>query len=39
MEHYSHVRMAAKREALEKLTGGLIDASPEDAIRAVDVPN
>jgi hypothetical protein len=24
MEHYSHVRMAAKREALEKLSTGLI---------------
>jgi integrase len=28
MEHYSHVRMAAKREALDKLSGGLI-APPE----------
>ena len=24
MEHYSHVRMAAKRDALEKLSGGLM---------------
>ena len=24
MEHYSHVRMAAKREALDKLAGGLM---------------
>jgi integrase len=24
MEHYSHVRMAAKRDALDKLSGGLI---------------
>ena len=28
MEHYSHVRMAAKREALEKLSGGLIAPEP-----------
>jgi len=24
MEHYSHVRMAAKREALDKLSAGLM---------------
>jgi integrase len=24
MEHYSHVRMAAKRDVLEKLAGGLM---------------
>jgi hypothetical protein len=24
MEHYGHVRMAAKREALDKLSGGLM---------------
>jgi hypothetical protein len=30
MEHYSHVRMAAKREALDKLAGGLMKPLPED---------
>jgi len=29
LEHYSHVRMAAKRAALDKLEGGLISASPQ----------
>lgn len=28
MEHYSHVRMAAKREAVEKLTSGLMTGKP-----------
>jgi hypothetical protein len=28
MEHYRHARMAAKREALDKLSGGLI-SDPE----------
>jgi integrase len=28
LEHYSHVRMAAKREAVEKLSGGLIGPPP-----------
>ena len=28
MEHYSHVRMAAKREGLDKLAGGLITPPP-----------
>ncbi|MFN7939086.1 MAG: site-specific integrase [Bryobacteraceae bacterium] len=27
LEHYSHVRMAAKREALDRLGGGLMDTS------------
>lgn len=36
LEHYSHVRMAAKREALEKLTSGLI--SPSEPTREAD-PN
>jgi integrase len=31
MEHYSHVRMAAKRAALDRLAGGLMKPSPEDA--------
>ena len=30
LEHYSHVRMAAKREALEKLSGGLMKAAPQE---------
>jgi integrase len=30
MEHYSHVRMAAKRVALDRLAGGLIKPSAED---------
>jgi hypothetical protein len=29
VEHYSHVRMAVKREALEKLSGGLIAPEPK----------
>jgi hypothetical protein len=29
LEHYSHLRMAAKREALEKLSGGLMKPSAE----------
>lgn len=28
LEHYSHVRMAAKRTALEKLESGLMGPSP-----------
>lgn len=32
MEHYSHVRMAAKREALDRLSGGLI-SHPEAAVK------
>lgn len=27
LEHYSHVRMAAKREAVQALGGGLIEAA------------
>jgi integrase len=30
MEHYSHVRMAAKREALDKLQGGLMGFPAQD---------
>jgi hypothetical protein len=30
IEHYSHVRMAAKREALDKLAGGLMKAPAEE---------
>jgi integrase len=35
MEHYSHVRMAAKREAIDKLAGGLIKppASDEEGLQ------
>jgi integrase len=33
LEHYSHVRMAAKREALDKLSGGLI-SHPEHASKS-----
>ena len=38
MEHYSHVRMAAKRSALEKLECGLMGASqstPEKSVQVV----
>ena len=31
MEHYSHVRMAAKREVLSKLESGLMEAAPVEA--------
>lgn len=30
LEHYSHVRMAAKRDALDKLAGGLMKAPAEE---------
>ncbi len=30
LEHYSHVRMAAKRQALERLQGGFISPLPEE---------
>ena len=36
MEHYSHVRMAAKREALEKLSHGLITAPEAEMEPASD---
>jgi len=36
MEHYSHVRMAAKREALENLSHGLITAPEPDLKPASD---
>ncbi len=39
LEHYSHIRMAAKRAAVDKLAGGLIAASIEpeaDVTRAVN---
>lgn len=32
MEHYSHVRMAAKRDALDKLSGGLM-SRPERIVK------
>jgi len=41
LEHYSHVRMAAKRAALDKLEGGLIaapDITPEPLQRAASKP-
>jgi len=28
IEHYSHIRMAAKREVLNKLESGLMEAAP-----------
>jgi hypothetical protein len=34
MEHYCHVRMAAKREAVEKLQGGLIAPIEDEPMRA-----
>ena len=36
MEHYSHVRMAAKREALDKLSNGLITAPESEPKPASD---
>jgi integrase len=38
LEHYSHVRMQAKRDALEKLSSGLMGRST-DAAEAGVVPN
>lgn len=31
LEHYSHVRMAAKREALDRLSTGLIHSEPDES--------
>ena len=39
LEHYSHVRMAAKREALEKLSGGLMKAAAEQQKAASQAVN
>ena len=39
LEHYSHVRMAAKREALEKLSGGLMKTTPEQQQAATEAVN
>ena len=36
LEHYSHVRMAAKRTALDRLEGGLMGSRPTDAERGSD---
>jgi hypothetical protein len=36
MEHYSHVRMAAKRTAIEGLASGLILPPVEDADLPID---
>ncbi len=38
LDHYSHVRMAAKRQAVQALGGGLIVAEP-DSERATGKPN
>ena len=37
LEHYSHVRMQAKREAVEKLSSGLMSGVSESAEKAVGV--
>jgi integrase len=34
MEHYSHVRMAAKRKAVDALSGGLIRSMDRDQVRS-----
>lgn len=39
MEHYSHVRMAAKREAIDKLAAGLIAPAAEEAKPASEAVN
>jgi integrase len=39
LEHYSHVRMAAKREALGKLEGGLMVAPSKESARDEARPN
>ena len=39
MEHYSHVRMAAKRDVLSKLESGLMDAAPVEAQPAAEKLN
>ena len=39
MEHYSHVRMAAKREAIARLAGGLIRPPAEDEEAPTDHVN
>ena len=37
LEHYSHVRMQAKREAVEKLSSGLMSGVSESAEKAAGV--
>jgi hypothetical protein len=39
LEHYSHVRMAAKRTALDKLESGLMGGLPVESQRAVGKAN
>jgi integrase len=39
LEHYSHVRMAAKRTALEKLESGLMGVSVDESIGASEKLN
>ena len=37
LEHYSHVRMQAKREVLAKLSSGLMSTKPEGLEKAAEV--
>ena len=39
LEHYSHVRMAAKRTVLDKLESGLMGARPVESQPAIEKPN
>jgi hypothetical protein len=39
LEHYSHVRMAAKRTVLDKLESGLMFGTPVEAQTAVGKVN
>ena len=39
MEHYSHIRMAAKRDALGRLESGLMETSPVAVEPAVEKVN
>lgn len=39
LEHYSHVRMAAKRTVLDKLESGLMGAAPADDYTVVGKVN
>ena len=39
MEHYSHVRMTAKREALDKISSGLMSALPDADEAKSGAPN
>ena len=39
MDHYSHVRRAAKREALERLQGGLMNQTAHPASATDEILN